>query len=61
MNGYRVTLGQILNTTLAAEYRARMSDLRREGFFITCEKGKKASDNVYRMVEPDPDGQLRLA
>jgi len=29
--GYRVTLGQILRTTLAAEYRARMTEQGKNG------------------------------
>lgn len=60
-NRWRLTLGQILQTTLAAEYRARMTDLRKQGFVITCEKGPTASENRYTMVAPDPDGQMRLA
>lgn len=59
-NGYRVTLGQIMQTTLAAEYRARMTELRKDGFVILCTKGKQASDNVYQMTEPEPTGQLRF-
>lgn len=60
-HGNRVTLGQILQTTLAAEYRARMTDLRRRGFTILCEKKSKPSDNTYTMIEPDACGQMRLA
>jgi len=47
MNGNRLTLGQILNTTLAAEYRARMTDLRHKGFQIDFIRGKKPSENLY--------------
>lgn len=60
-NGLKITLGQIMQTTLAAEYRARISELRREGYVIYCEKGRTASANTYTLVEPDSDGQLRLA
>jgi hypothetical protein len=60
-HGRTLTLRQILNTTLAAEYRARMSELRRAGYIITCQKGKQASDNLYRMIEPEADGQMRFA
>lgn len=59
-NGWRVTLGQIMQTTLAAEYRARISDLRRQGFTILCEKGKNPSDNTYTMIAPDESGQMRF-
>ena len=60
-NGYQLRLRQILNTTLAAEYRARMSELRKNGYVITCEQGKQASDNLYVLVEPEEDGQMRFA
>jgi hypothetical protein len=60
-HGYCVTLGQIMQTTLAAEYRARITELRKDGFVITCEKGKRPSENIYRMTEPDRDGQMRFA
>jgi hypothetical protein len=59
-HGRVLRLGQILQTTLAAEYRARISELRQRGFVITCEKGKQPSDNVYRMIEPERDGQMRF-
>ena len=49
-NGGKITLGQILQTTLAAEYRARMSDLRREGYGIDCKTGTEPSKNEYRLV-----------
>jgi len=60
-NDWKVSLGHILKTTLAAEYRARMSELRREGYVILLERGKIASENVYRMSPPDETGQLRMA
>jgi len=60
-NGNRLTLGQILQTTLAAEYRARMTDLRKLGYTILCAKGKRASENLYTMAEPEANGQMRLA
>ena len=52
MNGNRLTLGQIMGTTLAAEYRARMSELRRDGYRIDCWKTRPASANVYVLAEP---------
>ena len=52
-NGGRLTLGQIMQTTLAAEYRARISELRREGYSIECQINRKSpSENVYRLTEP---------
>lgn len=43
-----------MKTTLAAEYRARITELRHEGFTVKCVKGKKASDNLYVLTEPRP-------
>lgn len=60
-HGWQVTLGQILQTTLAAEYRARMTDLRKRGFTILCQKGKTPSENTYTMVAPETTGQMRFA
>lgn len=60
-NNYRVTLGQIMQTTLAAEYRARMTELRKKGYFIVCTKGKIPSENTYCMSEPESTGQMLLA
>lgn len=52
-NGNMVTLGMILKTSLAAEYRARMSDLRRDGYDITCTiNAKEPSENIYMLIEP---------
>lgn len=53
-HGNTLTLGQILQTTLAAEYRARMTELRHEGYTIRCYKikGKGPSENVYWLTEP---------
>jgi len=60
-NGNKLSLCQILNTTLAAEYRARMSEARRDGMTITFKRGKTPSDNEYRLYEPEKNGQLTLA
>ena len=46
-NNSRLTLGQILNTNLSAAYRGRISELRREGYSIEMEHGKKPSENLY--------------
>ncbi len=42
-NRHVVTLRQILNTTLAAEYRARITELRKQGYVIACHKGKSGN------------------
>lgn len=53
----QITLGQIMQTTLAAEYRARMTDLRRKGYTIQCIRGETPSQNLYKMWRP---GELEL-
>ena len=60
-NHNRVTLGEIMQTTLAAEYRARMTDLRKKGYRFVLQRGKTASANLYMMLEPEPSGQMRFA
>lgn len=57
LNGGQITLGTILQTTLAAEYRARMTDLRREGHQIVFKRGTKPSENLYTLVRFDAEGQ----
>lgn len=57
-NGNRLTLGQIMQTTLACEYRARISELRRRGTVILLERGKTPSENKYTLV-PQEGSQLR--
>ena len=59
-NRNTLTLNQILNTSLAAEYRARMTDLRKEGYIIVCERAKKPSENIYTLVETEQNGQIIL-
>lgn len=71
-HGGWLTLGEILNTCLAASYRQRMTDLKRElfseGKTITCYPvridGEKAMtrwviEDLPRAVEPS--GQVLLA
>lgn len=49
-NNNVLTLGQILQTTLAAEYRARITDLRHDGYVIECARNKTPSKNTYTLV-----------
>lgn len=65
-HGNSLTLREIMQTELAAEYRARMTDLRHEGYTIRCIRGKCASANLYYLVPPlkvevEPNGQLMIA
>ena len=47
-NGNQLSLGMIMQTDLAAEYRARISDLRNEGHEILCTiDHKEPSNNLY--------------
>ena len=59
LHGHKLTLGQILQTKFAAEYRARMTDLRKRGFTIILQRGKRPSDNLYRICPPD-GSQMRF-
>lgn len=59
-----LTLGQIMQTTLGCEYRARISELRRKGYTITLERGDTPSENTYRLIPPyqvDEQGQVLWA
>ena len=57
-----VTCSQFLSTSLAAEYRARISELRQQGYNITCEV-KRGGGSIYRLSEisKDANGQLSFA
>jgi hypothetical protein len=49
-NGNLLTLGQIMNTPFAAEYRVRFTELRREGYRIECASNRKCpSRNLYSL------------
>lgn len=50
--GNKLTLGEIMQTTLAAEYRARMTDLRHRGYIIECERRQPPSLNLYSLSGP---------
>lgn len=45
-----VSCGEFLQTSLGAEYRARMTELRQEGFNITCEL-HRGGKSIYRLIE----------
>ena len=53
-NGNILTLGKIMQTTLAAEYRARFSNLRKQGYQIELifQDKKYPSHNTYRLLAP---------
>lgn len=62
-----VTLGEILKTHFAAEYRKHNTFLRHRGFQITCERnGMEPSKNRYTIKPPvkfeiEQTGQVRMA
>lgn len=65
-NGYRLTLSEILQTSLGREHSARFSELRDQGYQIDCIRGKRGGENVYVMTPPistivEPNGQIRMA
>ncbi len=52
-HGNRLTLGDIMQTTLGCEYRARMTELRHKGYTITCKINRKQpTRNEYVLIEP---------
>lgn len=60
-NNGRMALGHILKYQWGYEFRARATELRKQGYTILCEKGKTPSDNMYTLIEPEESGQLRFA
>jgi hypothetical protein len=42
------------------EWRARATDARKRGYFITLERGDTPSENRYRLIPPDGN-QMRMA
>lgn len=61
-HGNRATLGQFLSDPSGIGYKctSRFSELRNDGYGVICEKGKTASENLYRLIEFDSVGQGRL-
>jgi hypothetical protein len=60
-HGWNMTLGEILRTPYAAEYRKLNCLLRREGWSVVCVQNKvNPGQNGYGFVEPDPTGQRLL-
>jgi hypothetical protein len=59
-NGWKMSLGYILSHTWGYKCTSRFSDLRREGYVITLERGETPSQNVYTCIPPDHSGQLRM-
>lgn len=56
------TLHEILTSgeKWSYEFRARATDLRKKGYVITCDRGKRPSENLYRIIAPEANGQTRL-
>jgi len=52
------TLGEILKSgePWSYEFRARATDLRKEGYRITCDRGDHPSRNLYRLRPPIFEG-----
>jgi hypothetical protein len=60
-HGNKLTLGHLLSTPLGYKATSRFAELRKQGYVIFCEQDRKApSNNLYTLVEPERDGQLRL-
>lgn len=61
--GGSMTLGQILSYSWGYEFRARATELRRQGFQIVLTRGKRPSDNLYTLTAPfqvEASGQLNF-
>lgn len=56
--GNKMTLGQILQSPVGYEWRARATELRREGYRIELERGEKPSMNTYHLLPPKRQGDL---
>jgi hypothetical protein len=52
LHGGKVTLGQILKTPLADEFRARFSEMRGQGYRIIYKRGVVPSENTYTLESP---------
>lgn len=61
--GGRATLRDILNSgePWMHEWNARKTDLRGKGFVVLLERGKTKSDNLYTVIPPEANGQMRIA
>ena len=59
-NGF-ATLGEILKSgePWGYEWRARASEMRRAGFTITCDRGPRPSENLYRLHGPETTDHFR--
>jgi len=60
-NNWTLRLHDLLQTSFASEYRARITELRREGYTVTCQRSKRPGENVYTMIPPEASGQRRFA
>lgn len=49
-NNNQMTLGYILSHSWGYEFRARITELRRDGFEIMYQRGKRPSENLYTLI-----------
>jgi hypothetical protein len=59
-NGYKMTLGYMLQHPWGYKAASRMADLRKKGYQIVCHKAENPSDNLYVMTHFDKQGQGSL-
>jgi len=58
-NNNELTLSQIMQTTLGCEYRARISELRKDGLNIVCTIHRKSpSGNLYTLIPNEASRKL---
>lgn len=60
-NGYRMTLGYMLQHPWGYKAATRISDLRKQGYQIDCIKGETPSQNTYILRHYDDKGQGSLS
>lgn len=63
-NNWRMELGHILQYPWGYEFRARATELRHKGYVIQLWRARKpatASSNLYIMIPPEENGQMRIA
>lgn len=57
---WQMSLGHMLCYPWGYKATSRFSELRDLGYTIECVKGKKPSENVYKITPPDDSGQMRF-
>lgn len=57
LNGYRLSLGYVLQFDFGYKFTSRLSDLRKEGYRVDFFQGKTPSENSWVLHPPERNGQ----